>query len=93
MIEMWYDKEVITIVVDNLVSNAIKYTDQGHVTISIEQHDNEVKIAVADTGHGIPAEALPHVFERYYQAGSEHQVSGTGIGLSLVNTRCSMRSG
>lgn len=86
MIEMWYDKEVITIVVDNLVSNAIKYTDQGHVTISIEQHDNEVKIAVADTGHGIPAEALPHVFERYYQAGSEHQVSGTGIGLSLVKS-------
>jgi signal transduction histidine kinase/DNA-binding response OmpR family regulator/streptogramin lyase len=86
MIEMWYDKEVITIMVDNLVSNAIKYTDQGHVTISIEQHDKEVKIAVADTGYGIPTEALPHVFERYYQASSAHQVSGTGIGLSLVKS-------
>ncbi|WP_028902911.1 hybrid sensor histidine kinase/response regulator transcription factor [Prevotella sp. P6B4] len=83
-IEVWFDKEVITIIVDNLVSNAIKYTDRGEVTISIEQHDNEVRIAVSDTGHGIPPEALPHVFERYYQAGGEHQVSGTGIGLSLV---------
>ena len=84
-IEMWFDKEVITIIIDNLVSNAIKYTDKGEVTISIDQKNQNVTIAVADTGHGIPAAALPHVFERYYQAGGEHQVSGTGIGLSLVN--------
>ena len=85
-IEMWFDKEVITIIVDNLVSNAIKYTEKGEVTITIDQKDKDVNISVADTGYGIAPEALSHLFERYYQAGGEHQVSGTGIGLSLVKS-------
>ena len=83
-IEIWFDKEVITIIIDNLISNAIKYTEKGEVTITINQKDKDVNISVADTGYGIAPEALSHLFERYYQVGGEHQVSGTGIGLSLV---------
>ena len=48
---------------------------------------NEVaytEIKVSDTGYGISAEALPHIFDRYYQESGKHQASGTGIGLALV---------
>lgn len=87
-IDMYFDREVITIIVDNLISNAIKYTDQGNIDVSVERRRSGEKhlvdITVSDTGHGISAQALPHVFERYYQENGTHQASGTGIGLSLV---------
>ena len=85
---LFFDKEIITIVLDNLISNAIKYTEQGRVTLSLHQTmRNEVaytEIKVCDTGYGISAEALPHIFDRYYQESGKHQASGTGIGLALV---------
>ena len=85
---LFFDKEIITIVLDNLISNAIKYTEQGRVTLSLYQTmRNEVaytEIKVSDTGYGISAEALPHIFDRYYQESGKHQASGTGIGLALV---------
>lgn len=62
---LFFDKEIITIVLDNLISNAIKYTEQGRVTLSLYQTmRNEVaytEIKVSDTGYGISAEALPHI--------------------------------
>lgn len=85
---LFFDKEIITIVLDNLISNAIKYTEQGRVTLSLHQTmRNEVaytEIKVSDTGYGISTEALPHIFDRYYQESGKHQASGTGIGLALV---------
>lgn len=85
---IYHDKEVVNIVVDNLVSNAIKYTDRGSITISVGRVEKEgmqyVEIAVHDTGHGISKSALPHIFERFYQENGAHQASGTGIGLALV---------
>lgn len=70
-IMMYIDKEVIAIILDNLVSNAIKYTDQGNIDISVERRRSGerhlVDITVSDTGHGISATALPHIFDRYYQ--------------------------
>ena len=94
---LFFDKEIITIVLDNLISNAIKYTEQGRVTLSLYQTmRNEVaytEIKVSDTGYGISAEALPHIFDRYYQEGSEHQASGTGIGLALVKNLVVLHEG
>ena len=94
---LFFDKEIITIILDNLISNAIKYTEQGRVTLSLYQTiRNEVsytEIKVSDTGYGISAKALPHIFDRYYQESGKHQASGTGIGLSLVRNLVKLHEG
>lgn len=96
-IMMYIDKEVIAIILDNLVSNAIKYTDQGNIDISVERRRSGerhlVDITVSDTGHGISATALPHIFDRYYQENGPHQASGTGIGLSMVKKLVTLHHG
>ena len=96
-IEMYIDREVIAIIVDNLISNAIKYTDSGNIDISVERRRSGdrhlVDITVSDTGHGISAKALPHIFDRYYQENGNHQASGTGIGLSLVKKLVALHHG
>jgi signal transduction histidine kinase/ligand-binding sensor domain-containing protein/DNA-binding response OmpR family regulator len=96
-IETYYDKEVITIIVDNLLSNAIKYTDEGSVDISVNRsrHDTRhlVNIVVADTGYGISEKALPHIFERFYQERGPHQASGTGVGLAIVRQLVTLHQG
>lgn len=85
--KVYFDSEVVATVLNNLLSNAVKYTERGSIDITIEaKDDKEIMISVADTGYGIAAEALPHIFDRYYQAKGNHQASGTGIGLSLVKS-------
>ncbi len=95
--EMFFDPEVVTIILDNLLSNALKYTRQGEVSLSLRQTTSEDKaiteIVVADTGYGISKDALPYIFNRYYQAKGEHQMSGTGIGLSLVKNMVELHEG
>lgn len=85
---VWHDPEVIHIIIDNLISNAMKYTRKGGIDVTVEPKTdnghNYVDIAVSDTGYGISKEALPHIFDRYYQENGGHQASGTGIGLALV---------
>ena len=87
-IVLFFDKEIITMILDNLISNAIKYTEKGYIRIRAEWiTENGIRYAqlsVEDTGYGIGQEALTHIFERYYQESGEHQASGTGIGLALV---------
>lgn len=73
---MYFDKEILQIVLDNLISNALKYTEKGSITIGIRQTQhaevNYAEIRVSDTGYGIKPEALPHIFDRYYQEGGKH---------------------
>ena len=79
-------------VVDNLVSNAIKYTDrQGSVSVTArattgEGGDQAIEVVVADTGVGIAEVDLPHIFDRFYRApvADEQQIPGTGLGLSIA---------
>jgi two-component system phosphate regulon sensor histidine kinase PhoR len=70
----------------NLVDNAVKYTDKGSVTVRLTAKDGRFLIEVADTGSGIDAEHLPHVFERFYVADKSRskKLGGTGLGLSIV---------
>ena len=83
--QVYFDSEVIATVLNNLLSNAVKYTEQGRIDVTVTTNDDgQLLISVADTGYGIAAEALPHVFDRYYQVKGSHQASGTGIGLALV---------
>jgi signal transduction histidine kinase len=71
---------------ENLVSNALKYTRRGEVRLRLERDEDHARIAVADTGIGIPDEAQPHLFEEFYRAGNAKALEeeGTGLGLAIV---------
>ena len=91
---IYFDSEVISTILNNLLSNAIKYTGQGSITTTVKVEAGDmVSICVADTGYGITPEALPHIFDRYYQANDAHQASGTGIGLALVKALADLHEG
>jgi PAS domain S-box-containing protein len=74
-------REVIT----NLFDNAIKYTDQGKVTIGLTGNDQVVQFYVRDTGPGIPAEDIPHLFQKFYRVDNSttRTIGGTGLGLFI----------
>ncbi|GAA1147027.1 ATP-binding protein [Nocardioides aquiterrae] len=83
------DAQRLRQVVDNLVSNAIKYSRSGDAaTVTARQEGDRVVIEVADTGIGIAAEELDHVFGRFFRGGEaiQRQITGTGLGLSIVGS-------
>ena len=81
------DPERVAQILRNLLSNAIAHTPPGGtVTLTAELRDNEVAVTVSDTGAGIPAEHLPHVFDRFYRVDKSRtrQTGGAGLGLAIV---------
>jgi two-component system, OmpR family, phosphate regulon sensor histidine kinase PhoR len=80
------DPTDLAIALDNLLDNAIKYTEAGSVTVRVEADPESVRIIVADTGSGIPAGDLPRIFERFYRVdrARSRRSGGTGLGLALV---------
>jgi len=79
------DPDQIRHVVMNLVHNAVKFTPPGGwVTVSAARQAGDVAVAVADSGIGIAAEALPHIFDRFYKADRTRAGKGTGLGLAIV---------
>jgi CheY-like chemotaxis protein len=79
------DQDKVQQILMNLLSNAVKFTTAGTITVTARHHDGEITVAVADTGIGIPAEALEHIFEEFRQVDSSttRQYGGTGLGLSI----------
>jgi signal transduction histidine kinase len=71
---------------NNLVSNAVKYTQEGDVRVLLERTNGTARIVVSDSGIGIPEDALPNLFQEFYRAKNAQQLSesGTGLGLSIV---------
>ena len=83
-------------IVVNLVDNAIKYTpDDGDVSVIVTAEGEKAVLRVTDTGIGIPAAALPLVFDRYYRADQtrSRESGGTGLGLSIVKAICTVHGG
>jgi PAS domain S-box-containing protein len=81
--EIWADDDRLLQVFENLIGNAIKFTPAGgRVTIGARSRAGEVLFSVADTGAGIPAESLPHVFDRFWQA-KRTERRGAGLGLPI----------
>jgi signal transduction histidine kinase len=81
--------------VSNLVDNAIKFTDRGGVDVRVGADDGRAWVEVNDTGPGIPAEELPHVFDRFYRVDQARSraVPGTGLGLAIVRSIARVHSG
>ncbi len=79
------DRDQLIRLVVNLLDNAIKFTDQGEVKVSAEVGtENRIKIAVTDTGRGIPVEHLAFIFDRFYRVDKSRTAAGTGLGLALA---------
>ncbi len=80
------DQERLKQVLVNLISNAIKYNrEAGRVDVGLSLFNDSLRVSVADTGQGIPAEALPHVFDKFYRVErDENMAKGTGLGLAIV---------
>jgi signal transduction histidine kinase len=83
-------------VVVNLLDNAIKYTPTGGaVSLEVEAREGKAVLEVADTGIGIPAAALPRVFERFFRVDKarSREHGGAGLGLSIVKSICTAHRG
>jgi signal transduction histidine kinase len=95
-VELRFDRERIIQLLTNLVGNALKFTPRGGaVSVTVHETAASVTIQVGDTGPGIPAEELPHVFERFYRGTNtgEARASGSGLGLAIVRSIVEMHGG
>jgi signal transduction histidine kinase len=82
-------------IVLNLISNAFKFTFEGEIEVSLSWRDDHAELCVRDTGTGIPAQELPHIFERFYRVpqAQGRSFEGTGIGLALVQELVKLHGG
>ena len=89
------DAAKLKVVVKNLVANAAKFTERGHVTLSAARVDDGVEVAVADSGIGIAPDALPIIFEAFRQADSSmtRRYGGVGLGLHVVRRLMTLLGG
>ena len=85
------DGQYLELILNNLLSNAFKYTDEGSITVKVYESEDNLKIEVSDTGAGIPAGKQDRIFERFYQIDNEH--IGSGIGLSLIQRLVELHHG
>lgn len=78
------DPEKIKLVISNLLNNALKFTSDGTIIISMFRSDKAYRIEVSDTGVGIPKDELPYIFDRFYQGRLGHKKKGSGLGLAIA---------
>jgi two-component system phosphate regulon sensor histidine kinase PhoR len=90
------DEERLREIFDNLLDNALKYSDKsGQIRIAAEQRNGDVALSVTDRGVGISQDDLPRIFERFYRADKarSRDLGGTGLGLSIVKHIAQLHNG
>jgi len=92
---VWGDQEQVERLVSNLVTNAVRYTSDGSVEVSITKIDDQVCLEVSDTGIGMSDKDLEHIFERFYRGENVRQsrIPGTGLGLAIVKEIVDLHEG
>jgi PAS domain S-box-containing protein len=92
---VYVDREMWEKILFNLVSNALKFTFEGQITVQLKQRARNVELEVRDTGIGIPSEELPRLFERFHRVRNvrARTQEGTGIGLALVSELVKLHGG
>jgi signal transduction histidine kinase len=96
LVEVEGDRVRLKQVVVNLLDNAIKYTPEGgKVTVGVNATNRQAQLEISDTGPGITASDLPHVFERFFRADHVRlgSIEGAGLGLSIVQSICTAHGG
>lgn len=84
-VRFYWNEQLLAHVWNNLFDNAVKFTPEGGtIRASCKRQDGTVTVVIADSGCGIAEDALPHIFEKFYQADSSHATKGNGLGLPLV---------
>jgi PAS domain S-box-containing protein len=91
----YVDPERMREVITNIFDNAVKYTDQGKVTLGLTGDEGLIQIRVSDTGPGIPAEDIPHLFQKFYRVDNSatRTIGGTGLGLFICRKIIELYSG
>jgi two-component system, OmpR family, phosphate regulon sensor histidine kinase PhoR len=89
------DEERFEEIIQNLIGNAIKFTPSGTIRLTVRREDNNILIKVADEGIGIPKQALPNLFNRFFRAQSavDRGIAGTGLGLYMVKQNVEQYNG
>jgi len=82
------DAQMLRRVLQNLISNAVRYTAQGSITVTATGSGEEVTVCVIDTGPGIPAEEQPFIFDEFRRLESSRKLPGHGLGLAIVRRSC-----
>jgi len=93
---VWADRSCLEQVFDNILGNAIKFSpDGGKITVCIREEGEYLRVAVSDTGIGIPDDQLERIFERFYQVNGSptRRFGGTGLGLALVKEAIEAQGG
>ncbi len=92
---MWIDRTRIRQVLLNLLSNAVRFTAQGSISLRVTDHTTHIAIAVSDTGTGIRPEDIPHIFDAFYQAEETNyrRSQGSGLGLTLSKEFINLHGG
>jgi signal transduction histidine kinase len=94
-VKFFGDESLIRRLILNLCENALKYTSQGNIELSLKKIGAKVNLVISDTGQGIPVEDLPHVFDRFYRVDKSHSsaTGGSGLGLAICQWIVSAHGG
>ncbi len=86
------DRKMLSRILQNLISNAVRYTDAGKIIVGVRRHSTDIKLHIMDTGRGIPASQRDKIFQEFHQLNELGDNPGIGLGLAIVDRMCRLLS-